>query len=190
MDYASRSKVITDFLEKLDVEKFDVNNLSYLDKKFGDCIVPYPDKEHKNTVIENSFESNKIQAQGWIPDSDIKLDTSYAEKLEKLEQEYAKKLADLEKDFNDLKITKEEFDAKKLQLEKEFQQKVKVLDEEIANKIKKREEKAKTEQKTEVKQNKNSQTSETNWMMYIIVSILVIVWSGIAVVSYKFKNKK
>ena len=53
IDYTARIEIITEFLENLDLEKdFDITQLVYSDRRFGDCIIPYPDARNKATVIE------------------------------------------------------------------------------------------------------------------------------------------
>lgn len=64
IDYDTRVEIISDFLKNLDLEKeFNVNELTYSNPRFGDCIIPYPDTENKDQVIEWSFPSNQLYAQ-------------------------------------------------------------------------------------------------------------------------------
>lgn len=64
MDYPHREAVIKDFISKLkDTKNIDFSNLSFSDPKFGDCIIPYPDKSHLTKVIEGSFSSNQLLAE-------------------------------------------------------------------------------------------------------------------------------
>lgn len=62
--YAERERIVIDFVQNLsDPKKIDLNNLTYSNPKFGDCIIPYPDKRNLNKVIPGSFESNQLLAQ-------------------------------------------------------------------------------------------------------------------------------
>lgn len=64
IDYPQRELIIKDFISNLqDTKNIDFNNLSFSDPKFGDCIIPYPDKSHLEKVIEGSFSSNQLLAE-------------------------------------------------------------------------------------------------------------------------------
>ncbi|MCH2188330.1 hypothetical protein MK079_00685 [Candidatus Gracilibacteria bacterium] len=64
IDYTTRMEIIMDFLEKLDPEaNFDPQGLLYSNPKFGDCVIPYPDKRNIETVVEGSFASNQLFAE-------------------------------------------------------------------------------------------------------------------------------
>ena len=64
IDYTTRMEIIMDFPEKLDPEaNFDPQGLLYSNTKFGDCVIPYPDKRNTETVVEGSFASNQLFAE-------------------------------------------------------------------------------------------------------------------------------
>lgn len=110
MDYSQREAVIKDFITKLRNPKhIDVNNLTYSDPKFGDCIIPYPDKTHIGKVVTNSFPSNQLLAEQVLGiykappvSSDIQ---EMAAKETALHIEYQKTIDALTKDFQSGKLT-------------------------------------------------------------------------------------
>jgi len=56
MSYEERMNNVIDLLKKMDITKpLEYNNLDYLNTKFGDCVIPYPDKENIGKDIEGSF---------------------------------------------------------------------------------------------------------------------------------------
>ncbi len=59
-----RQEIVLDVLQRIaswDIENLE--NISYSNPQFGDCIIPFPDISHRETVIENSFSSNQLLAQ-------------------------------------------------------------------------------------------------------------------------------
>lgn len=62
MDYNTRVKLISEWIDSIDVGTFDINNITYPDPKMGDCLLPYPDARHKDKIIENSFLTNQYNA--------------------------------------------------------------------------------------------------------------------------------
>jgi hypothetical protein len=110
MNYTQREAVIKDFITKLRNPKYiDVNNLTYSDPKFGDCIIPYPDKTHIGKVIDNSFPSNKLLAEqisGIYKAPPLSPDIQeMAAKENALHIEYQKTIDSLTKDFQSGKLT-------------------------------------------------------------------------------------
>ena len=141
MDYTSRMEVVKDFLTNLDLEK-DINfrELFYLDPKFWDCVVPYPDKRNIDKVIENSFASNKLYAEGlnntWsLPDP---VNSEYVTKLNKLiseqtklENEYNKKMAEIQKRLDSWEIStdlEKEIDKERITFESKHLENKKKID--------------------------------------------------------------
>ncbi len=104
LDYTERLNIVTRFLEDLDIDKFSLSNLQYSNEKYGDCIVPYPDKDKLLTVVEWSFESNQLLAQklSWeySPAPDSPEVEAYIKKREELLSELNKNLEDIQKRFN------------------------------------------------------------------------------------------
>lgn len=70
ISFADRIQHLNNWLKDIDPEKFDTTNITYLDPKIGDCIIPYPDARHRNTVIPDSFEYNKKLAASLIHGTD------------------------------------------------------------------------------------------------------------------------
>lgn len=59
-----RIKIVEDLIWKIqDPAKIDYLNLEYLDPKFWDCIIPYPDKRHKGKNFDHSFAWYKYTNQ-------------------------------------------------------------------------------------------------------------------------------
>jgi hypothetical protein len=70
-----RKKLLLSWLDTLDVSNFDIDNLTYPDPKIWDCVLPFPDKRHKNLYITGSFFSNQINVQlsEWKAMKDVKI---------------------------------------------------------------------------------------------------------------------
>lgn len=62
IEYADRTKVISDWLTSLDPKKFDITNITYSNPKVGDCIIPFPDARNRNKIIPGSFAINQYNA--------------------------------------------------------------------------------------------------------------------------------
>jgi len=62
IDYAERVKLLTEWIDSIDVNTFDINNITYPDPKIGDCVIPYPDARHKDQIIPGSFKTNQYNA--------------------------------------------------------------------------------------------------------------------------------
>lgn len=62
MDYTTRVKLMSEWLDTVDPATFSVNNITYPDPKMGDCLIPYPDVRHKNEIISGSFLVNQYNA--------------------------------------------------------------------------------------------------------------------------------
>jgi hypothetical protein len=74
--YSERVENIKTFLQNMDPERFDATDITYLNPKIGDCIIPLPDKRHRNLLITGSFLHNQKVAATV---------TNNAEKLAELE---------------------------------------------------------------------------------------------------------
>ncbi|MDR2640143.1 MAG: hypothetical protein LBC61_02135 [Candidatus Peribacteria bacterium] len=62
--YSEREKIIIDFITDLkDTKNVDLTSLTYSNPKFGDCVVPYPDKRNIAKVVPGSFDSNQLLAK-------------------------------------------------------------------------------------------------------------------------------
>lgn len=102
--YAERLEIVKNFLTDYKQEDFSLLNLLYSNKKFWDCIIPYPDKSHISTVIEWSFDSNKLLAEklSWIyKEGEVSPEMLlYFQQRDEILAQYNKKVSDIEKDFN------------------------------------------------------------------------------------------
>ncbi|PID83953.1 hypothetical protein CSB09_03495 [Candidatus Gracilibacteria bacterium] len=120
IDYKERVSIVIDYLEKLDPKTWDVNNITWKNPRFGDCIVPYPDKTHLDKIIPDSFESNKTAAG--LRTGKIKVQTpedpNYTpeqkkeiENRQKLSKAYNDKILEYSQQLQNGKITQEEYDS-------------------------------------------------------------------------------
>ena len=57
--YSERVENLKAFLQNMDPERFDATDITYLNPKIGDCIIPLPDKRHRNLLITGSFLHNQ-----------------------------------------------------------------------------------------------------------------------------------
>jgi len=96
MTYSQRSKNVIDFVKQLDIENIDYENFTYLDEKFWDCVIPYPDKKNIWKAIPKSFsdielidETEDVSSNNEEKEDTPLIDAKYAEILE------------LEKSFNE-----------------------------------------------------------------------------------------
>jgi len=119
LDYPTRLKIVINFLENLDVENFSLSSLDYLDEKYGDCIIPYPDKDKLSTVVEGSFESNQLLAQklSWeyVPKPDSPEILNYIKLRENLLEQLNASITEIDRRFNIWEI--DENRAKVLKIE-------------------------------------------------------------------------
>lgn len=121
ISYDERVDIVIDYLEKLDPKTWDIHNITYKNPRFGDCIVPYPDKRNIDTVIPDSFQSNQFQAQlRAIGTGGLELEkpSHSAETLrlikerQKLETEYNRLVYGLNQDLEQGRMNKDDFEAK------------------------------------------------------------------------------
>lgn len=57
---SKRQEIVIDVLQRLQSGEIeDIENITYSDPSFGDCVVPFPDIRHRNKVIAHSFQSNQ-----------------------------------------------------------------------------------------------------------------------------------
>ena len=92
--------------------KLDLSNVEYLNPEFWDSVIPFPDKRHKDKLIENSFLENKlnfIKRKFW--DKTVKI---YEEKINKIKTKYLPKLTELKDKYNNLIIENKREEAKKI----------------------------------------------------------------------------
>lgn len=178
--YDDRMKNVIDFVNKInDPNKIDYKNLEYLNPKFWDCIVPFPDKKHINQEIENSFPSNKYLArieQNKDIDKAIIDNKNEANKFinEKiiLETEYNEKMQQIQKEIDSwvyieglnekINLVKTEFDKKSWEIDKKI--------EEITKWI----ETNKKDKDNNIEKNKQIENNYSNPV--IIVIILLLIW--------------
>jgi hypothetical protein len=59
-----RQEIVLDVLERIaSWEIENLENITYSNPSFWDCIIPFPDVSHRETVVENSFVSNQLVAK-------------------------------------------------------------------------------------------------------------------------------
>lgn len=192
ISYKEREEIIIDFLKDLkDPKKLDLNNLTYSNPKFWDCIVPYPDKRNLAKVIPESFESNQLLAEqlSWeykwpdVNDKMIKL----VEEQKKLTIEYQNTLDKLTEDFNNWKITWDDLNLKVEEEKKLFDDKIQKIiseNENLSQEIEKTSESLDTWWIVT-----NKQIDKTNNINIVIIwLILVVLW--LISMFYVVKNKK
>lgn len=61
--YNDRFRIITGWLEKIDPTTIDPYDINWPDPRIGDCVMPYPDKTHRDIFLTGSFPSNQLYAQ-------------------------------------------------------------------------------------------------------------------------------
>jgi len=103
--YSKRNEIVIDLLKRIkDPNNIDFSNLTYLDPKFWNCIIPYPDKSNLKKEIDLSFSSNKLLAKKlkWIYQGlNVSEDMlKIVENEKKLNIEYENKVNDLTNKFN------------------------------------------------------------------------------------------
>ncbi len=189
--YSEREKIIIKFLENLkDPKNIDLNNLTYSNPKFWDCIVPYPDKRHLNKIIPNSFDSNQLLAKqlswkyNWVQISENMKKAAKAQN--DLTISYQQILDKLTQDFNKWIISSVELNKK-------------VKEEEVKFNKEKEEIYSKFNISKEISD--NSKKLETWWMItkdisnvtnninYIIWVLFLVIWLVCIFFIFK-KNKK
>lgn len=120
IDYNERVEIVTEYLQNLDPNNWDVNAITWKNPRFWDCIVPYPDKTHLDQIIADSFESNKVAA--WLRTGKLSAqapsDQQYTpeqwekiEKQQKLAQAYNEKVLLYSSQLSSGKISQEEYDT-------------------------------------------------------------------------------
>ena len=91
MVYSERMINVIDFVKNLDITNVDYDNFSYLNKKFWDCVIPYPDKENIGKDIDNSFSKlieNKLNKFEWEKNIlQVEVDQKF-EEINSLENEF------------------------------------------------------------------------------------------------------
>jgi len=123
-----RTDVFIDLLEKIDINNFDITNLSYSNPKVGDCIIPYPDVTHRDTEIEGSFDSNirlaKILNGTWETPAASERVIALIQEENTLQVEFERQKAELLQQFEEWVITSDELYESVAQAEKEYEEKI------------------------------------------------------------------
>lgn len=181
--YAERFEIVKEFLKNVDSNKFKEDNITYLNPKYGDCIIPFPDKKHRDKLIDISFDSNKALAkslQGITSDVPL-IDEDLVQKEIELQQQYNNKLQQIEKDFNEWKIDSDMLVERKKQATESYEKNQSNLLEEH--------EKPKLTSYKEPSSWKESNTS--NIPLFLVIT-LFIVWilSMFWAIYFKRKPKK
>ena len=134
--YSERSEILQSFIKNItDVSEINLENLSYANPKFWDCIVPYPDKKNLKTEIAWSFPSNRILAQklnGTYKYEEVPEEMKkFLEDSKKLEADYSKKMNSLLEKFNWWSLTTDEYNKAIAEEKKSFEE-----DQNVINNIK------------------------------------------------------
>lgn len=189
ISYDQRLEIVLDFLENLDVNNFSLASLDYIDENYGNCIIPYPDKENLGTIIDGSFESNKILAERlswqwevWEVSEDIQ---AYIDERNKILAEYNAELENLESRYNSGEINSDEYNEIYEQKWVQYEEKFLLLDEKSQNQL-----------NSEIKQ----QVWETNepavkhrdisFIVFAVVWVLFVSWVWIIVWWFTRRKKK
>jgi hypothetical protein len=125
LDYSQRLWVVTDFLEKLDIESFSVSELQYSNEIYGDCVIPYPDVDKLSIEVEGSFKSNQLLAQkingSYTAGEDDQIINEYIQKRESLLADFNNSIADIESRFNKWEVDLEQANVLKAVEEEKYQ---------------------------------------------------------------------
>ena len=193
IDYKEREKIIIDFLTNLkEPEKFNIEDLSYSNKKFWDCIIPYPDKENRNIVIEWSFSSNKILAEklNWtyIWDEVNSIVLEIIEEENKINIEYQRVIEIITNQYNEWIINNSEFEEK-INIEKENLNKNINLLEEKYNYLYLNDNSLNKDNLNKDNLNDNNliEKNKRNIVLYSIILVLVLIWS---ILIFKIKSNQ
>lgn len=187
LDYNQRLEVVIDFLADLDTENFSLSNLDYTNESFWDCIIPYPDKDKISTVVDGSFDSNKLLAEKlsgvYAPPSDSPEVGEYIKKREEYLAELNTAISDIESRFNSWEIDINRANVLKIEQQEKTQMKIdsldfstwslsdldsEIIDETLWDK---------------------SDTNESFVIYYILIALLTLLWWAFIVFSFYKKNK-
>lgn len=134
MSYEERVRNVEDFIQKYDADTFSYTTIEYLNPKFWDCVIPYPDKKNILQVVPYSFPSNQFLAQkmtGQYVSGDISSEMQvYAQKMNALQLAQQQELEVLFSRFEADEITQEEYIAQEKQIRETYTQKIGLLDQE------------------------------------------------------------
>lgn len=188
MSYERRLENVLDFLEKLDVENFSLWSLDYLDEAYGNCIIPYPDKDVLGTVVEGSFESNILLAEklsGLHDEGDIPEDVqAYIAERQKLLDEYNAGLEELESQYNKWEISASDFNSMFEENENALNDRINALNEESKEVVE-------TSIKQEVDKVDSDDAIKNPKMTYLkILSIILLLSIGAILVYFALTAKK
>ena len=188
LSYEERNNVVVDLLEWIeDPENFDPSNVKYSNKKFGDCIIPYPDSENRKTVIEDSFESNKLLAQklnGTYEAPEVELEiTKMIEEENSKKLEYQQKIDKLTNNYNEGLISWDELEQKVNEEKQNLENSLKQIEDKYSKIF------MATSETDEYEMIKNTD-KKTNPLVYVIVAVLLILWIALLFMAFnKNKNK-
>jgi hypothetical protein len=188
LTYEERNNVVVDLLEWIeDPENFDPSNVKYSNKKFGDCIIPYPDSENRKTVIEDSFESNKLLAQKLngsyeAPEVEVEI-TKMIEEENSKKLEYQQNIDKLTNNYNEGLINWEELEQKVNEEKQKLEDSLKQIEDKYSKIF------METSPSDEYEMIKN-QDKKTNPLVYVVVAVLLLLWVALLFMAFnKNKNK-
>gem|GEM_PF-4344407 len=126
-----------DLIDKIDIDNFDIANLSYSNPKVGDCIIPYPDVTHRGTEIPESFASNKLTAQiineTYTPPPPNEEILAFIDKRHQIELDFEEEKRRLTQLSQEGQLSSTEFDEQMLQARLTFEQNILNLGNEYAS---------------------------------------------------------
>jgi len=186
LNYEERLTIVKDFLTELDVDNFSLSQLDYSNEKYGDCVIPYPDKDKLDIVVEWSFDSNRLLAEklSWvyIPESDSPEVAEYIRKREEILAELNKELALIDTSFNTGEIDINRASVLKIEQQEQAENKIQQLDISLEN------ENALDEI---IKETVSEQEEENNNYLTIgVIVLLVFLGSVLIILAFYKKNKK
>ena len=181
ISYQERQDIIIDFIENLDnPNDFDIANLSYSNPRFWDCIIPFPDRENRDQIIEWSFNTNQLLALqlSWEYEPDP-LDQDFLDYIEaknKLELELQNQIDSLTQRYNEGSLSWTELQEKISILRDEYSINITDLDDNLTRVF--------LESETQL-------SSEINKKPYVItITALLILWLTLIFWAYIIRNKK
>lgn len=185
LTYDERLQVVKDFLEQLDPQKFSVTNIDYIDDTYGDCIIPYPDKDKLDIVVEWSFESNQLLAEklsgNYAPAPDSPEVEAYIRKRESFLSELNNRLQAIESQFNTGDIDINQANKLRIEAQETIQSQIDALSfSDIYS------------QENNIIEDSllNSSEESTDYKILVIILFLIVLWVGFIGVALYYKNKK
>lgn len=180
ISYSERQQIIIDLIESYDsIENFDISDISYSNKKFWDCIIPFPDKEHRAMIIDWSFDTNQLLAMqlNWeyTPDILNPLLSTYIRSKNQYDLEYQESINALTQRYNEWLITWDELESLIKSERTLFDERLQEIEKQYANSF-----------LSESISNTDTKHTDIN---FIIAFLILLAWLGLIFFAYKLRNK-